>query len=135
MLTRLGQRHAPGRAGEQHHAQLVLQLLDRLAHCGTRHAELAGSPAETSVMSHREECLELGERRGGHGRPGTNIVQQILTGCSILKQTYTIGPTACASRTGDRTLDCKALLNRLSGGSVLPNCRRWRNAPAARESP
>jgi len=63
---RLRHRHAPGRAGQKHHAKLLLELSDRLADRGPGDTELARRAAETAQACHREECLKLRERSGAH---------------------------------------------------------------------
>ena len=60
------ERNAARRAGEQDHAELLLELPHRLAHRGPRDAELPGGAAEALVSSNREERLKLRKRQRTH---------------------------------------------------------------------
>jgi hypothetical protein len=51
--------HATGRAGKQDHAKLLLELPHRLAHGGSRNAELARGAAEAAMARHGKKRLEL----------------------------------------------------------------------------
>ena len=77
------QRHAARGAGEQHDAQLLLELPHRLAHRGARDAELARGAAEAAQPGDGEEDLELREGRPVHAlyliTGADPIVQDSLT--------------------------------------------------------
>src|SRR5262249_18810081 len=63
-LAGIGERHAPRRAGEEHHAKRPLELLDRLAHRRRRDAEIASGGREAAPPGDGQEHVDLGEHRG-----------------------------------------------------------------------
>ena len=66
-LPGLRQRDAPGRAIEQLHPQLELQLRDRRAQRLLRRVEALGRPGEVELLGHRDEIPQV-PQLDVHGR-------------------------------------------------------------------
>jgi hypothetical protein len=58
-LSRLGRRHASGRAVQQPHPEPFLKATDGLAESGLRNAELGCRARETALPGNRQKCEEI----------------------------------------------------------------------------
>ena len=67
-LSRLGQRMAPGRAGQQWHAEALLEAVDPVGDHGRREPETSRGGGEPAATDDLDEDLHFGD--GVHGRCG-----------------------------------------------------------------
>jgi mannose-6-phosphate isomerase-like protein (cupin superfamily) len=76
--SRVRQRDAARRPGEQYDPELLLELPDRLAHGGPGDPELAGRAREAAQAGDGEERLELGGRAPSSWRRSSGLGQTLI---------------------------------------------------------